>query len=143
MAVWQTPKTDWEIKPVDENGRYNGDWLNVSDYDRITGNIEALAELANTLYIPFSIVAMEEKTVTDFAYASDFNNIEKNLDIIVTNSWTPPDYTGPREWVANGYTPSVDDLNRIEGISLVVYETLQRENENKPKLAFELKGSEF
>ena len=44
--AWQTPKTDWKIQPVDENGRYNGDWFNIADYNRITGNIEALHALA-------------------------------------------------------------------------------------------------
>ena len=51
--AWQTPKTDWKIQPVDENGRYNGDWFNIADYNRITGNIEALHDLAQELYSDF------------------------------------------------------------------------------------------
>ncbi len=51
--AWQTPKTDWKIQPVDENGRYNGDWFNIADYNRITGNIEALHALAQELYPGF------------------------------------------------------------------------------------------
>ena len=52
--AWQTPKTDWKIQPADENGRYNGDWFNIADYNRITGNIEALHALAQELYPDFS-----------------------------------------------------------------------------------------
>ena len=78
--AWQTPKTDWKIQPADENGRYNGDWFNIADYNRITGNIEVLYALAQELYPGFSIVNMPDQTVSDFPYASIINNIENNLD---------------------------------------------------------------
>mgnify|MGYP000125512050 CR=1 FL=1 len=35
------------------------------------------------------------------------------------------------------------DLNRIEGILLTLYSTFQRQKAVRPKLSFELKGSEF
>lgn len=53
--AWQTPKTDWKIQPADENGRYNGDWFNIVDYNRITGNIEVLHTLAQELYPGFPL----------------------------------------------------------------------------------------
>ena len=83
--AWQTPKTDWKIQPADENGRYNGDWFNIADYNRITGNIEVLYALAQELYPGFSIVNMPDQTVSDFPYASIINNIENNLDSIVNS----------------------------------------------------------
>lgn len=55
---WQTPKTNWTIQPLDENGRYNGDWFNVSDYSRIVGNIETIKDIANGLYLNFQIVSI-------------------------------------------------------------------------------------
>ena len=143
MATWQTPKTDWKIQPLDANGRYNGDWFNISDYNRITGNITALYELAQELYENFSITSMTVQTVSDFPYASVINIIENNVDTIVNHSFKPSDYPGKKTWYPNGFTPAVEDLNRIEGTLLTVYEILQRQKANRPKLSFELKGSEF
>lgn len=143
MATWQTPKTNWKIQPVDEHGRYNGDWFNIDDYNRITGNITALYELAQELYLNFSIVDMPSQTVSDFPYASIINNIESNVNTIVNHTWKPPNYPGSKTWNPNGVTPTVDDLNRIESVLLSVYNTLQRQKDNRPKLSFELKGSEF
>lgn len=141
--AWQTPKTDWKIQLVDENGRYNGDWFNIADYNRITGNIEALRDLAQELYPDFSIVNMPAQTVSDFPYASVINNIENNVDSIVNSTWKPPGYPGKKTWYANGATPAVDDLNRIESVLLEIYQALRRQKENRPKLPFKLKGSEF
>ena len=97
--AWQTPKTDWKIQPADENGRYNGDWFNIADYNRITGNIEVLHTLAQELYPGFSIVSMPDQTVSDFPYASIINNIENNLDSIVNSTWKPPGYPGKKDLV--------------------------------------------
>lgn len=141
--AWQTPKTDWKIQPVDENGRYNGDWFNIADYNRITGNIEVLHDLAQELYSDFSIVNMPAQAVSDFPYASVINNIENNVDTIANSSWKPSDYPGKKTWYANGTTPTVDDLNRIESVLLEIYQALRRQKENHLKLPFELKGSEF
>ena len=71
------------------------------------------------------------------------NNIENNLDSIVNSTWKPPGYPGKKTWYANGATPTVDDLNRIEGILLSLYSAFQRQKAVRPKLSFELKGSEF
>ena len=54
-------------RQADENGRYNGDWFNIADYNRITGNIEVLHTLAQELYPGFSIVSMPDQTVTDLS----------------------------------------------------------------------------
>ena len=143
MATWQTPKTDWKIQPLDANGRYNGDWFNISDYNRITVNIMQLYVLARQLYEFFSIEDMSYQDVSSFPYASVINTIENNVDIIVNHSFKPPDYPGKKTWYPNGFTPTVEDLNRIEGTLLTVYEVLQRQEANRPKLSFELKGSEF
>ena len=107
-------------KPADENGRYNGDWFNIADYNRITGNIEALHALTQELYPAFPFASMPDQTVSDFPYASIINNIENNLDSIVNNTWKPPGYPGKKTWYANGATPTVDDLNRIEKFLLTL-----------------------
>ena len=83
----QTPKTDWKIQPADENGRYNGDWFNIADYNRITGNIEVLYALAQELYPGLSIVNMPDHTVSDFPYASIINNIENKKSLPAMQSF--------------------------------------------------------
>ena len=75
--------------------------------------------------------------------AGYINNIENNLDSIVNSTWKPPGYPEKKTWYANGSTPTVDDLNRIEGILLSLYSAFQRQKAVRPKLSFELKGSEF
>lgn len=141
--AWQTPKTDWKIHPVDENGRYNGDWFNVSDYSRITGNITFLSDLAKELYPVFPLKDMPAQTVSDFPYASIINNIEENVNAIASHTWRPLDYPGPKNWAPNGVTPTVDDLNRLESALRSIYAALQQQKNNRPKLSFQLKGSDF
>ena len=86
---------------------------------------------------------MPSQTVSDFPYASIINNIENNIETIVDNTWTPPDYQGKKIWVANGPTPTVKDLNRIESVLLSLYDAFYQQKINRPKLSFQLKGSEF
>ena len=132
--AWQTPKTELEIQPVDENGRYNGDWFNIADYNRITGNIEALHALAQELYPGFYIVSMPDQTVSDFPYASIINNIENNLDSIVNSTWKPPGYPEKKDLVRQrGYAyrrrPKPD---RGHSINLIQYVS---EAEGRPSKA--------
>ena len=59
--MWQTPKTDWKWA-----GEDSGDFFACSDYNRIKGNIEHLAEMAKALYQPFTIEDMgQDKTEKD------------------------------------------------------------------------------
>lgn len=141
--AWQTPKTDWKIQPVDENGRYNGDWFNVADYDRITGNITALSDLAKELYLSCPIEDMPAQTVSDFPFAYIINTIEENVNSIATNTWKPHNYPGPKIWRSNQATPTVNDLNRVESALLSIYQALQQQKTNRSKLSFQLKGSDF
>jgi len=112
--AWQTPKTDWEIKPY-LNGRYQGDWFNVEDYNRIAGNQRYLHAAGQNVYgVTFSIASMVDQVINAFPHAIDINVLEDNLYAIVSNTYSPPDYTGKKTWTGNGATPTVDDLNRIE-----------------------------
>ena len=140
---WITPKTDWEIKPPDENGRYNGDWFNISDYNRITGNIEYLYQLSQQLYLPFSIETMPDQSYDDDLYAETINSIENNIQALIEHTWQYPNAPQSKQWSSNGHTPTVDDLNRIEGVCLTLYNAFVQQADAKPKLSFQLNGGEF
>ena len=113
--MWQEPKTDWEIKPY-VNGLYNGDWLNAEDFNRVAANLRYLRTVGQTLYnVSIPLAEMPTVTVNTYPRASIFQALEDNLHAIVSRTYTPAAYTGPKTWDDNGATPTVDDLNRIEG----------------------------
>lgn len=112
--MWQTPKTDWEVKPY-VNGRYQGDWFNVADYNRIVGNLRYLHAAGQNVYATvFSILGMSSALIGEFPRADDINVLEDSLFALTENTYSPPDYTGKKTWAAGGVTPIADDLNRIE-----------------------------
>lgn len=112
--MWQTPKTDWEIKPYID-GRYQGDWFNVDDYNRIVGNLRYLHAAGQNVYdVVFDILGMSAADTEGFPHAGDINALEDSLYALTQNTYAPPDYTGKKTWAGNGSTPTVDDLNRIE-----------------------------
>ncbi len=112
--MWQTPKTDWEIKPY-VNGLYQGDWFNIEDYNRIIGNLRYLHAAGQNVYaVAFEILGMITAVRNVFPKAADINALEDNLYALTQNTYDPPDYTGKKTWSGGGATPTVDDLNRIE-----------------------------
>jgi len=122
--MWQTPKTDWEIKPY-VDGRYQGDWFNVDDYNRIIGNLRYLHAAGQNVYgVAFDILGMSTADTTGFPHASDINALEDNLYTLTQNTYSPPDYTGKKTWAGNGSTPTTDDLNRIEQACAAIYSKL-------------------
>jgi len=122
--MWQTPKTNWEIKPL-VNGRYMGDWFNVEDYNRIIGNLRYLHAAGQNVYaVLFDILGMSPQNRSGFPRADDINVLEESLYRITTNTYAPPDYTGKVTWASNGKTPTADDLNRIERACATIYAKL-------------------
>ena len=112
--MWQTPKTDWEIKPY-VNGLYQGDWFNIEDYNRIVGNLRYLHAAGQNVYaVLFSILGMSSAVRNVFPKAADINALENVLYTLTQNTYVPPTYAGKKTWAGGGVTPIVDDLNRIE-----------------------------
>ena len=108
--AWTTPKTDWIAT----------DYFNYTDYNRIKGNIEFLAE------IPIPHVDIEDmggdKALGDFIYSREFNAFELNLDIIGRAvGYRYLDYPA---FADNGNTPTFEDLNQIESFALLLYDVL-------------------
>ena len=142
---WTTPKTNWAIQPRDQYGRYNGDWFNWQDYERIRENIEYLAE---TYYAPIAAMQSIDQAVMEYPgytgytsgaaitdamrYAApvmvnlQINPIERNLDILADNIYRPDGYQATKTWAANGKTPTVADLNRWETVLLNLYDAFGR-----------------
>ncbi len=112
--MWQTPKTDWAIQPY-VSGRYQGDWFNIEDYNRIVGNLRYLHAAGQNVYATvFSILGMSSARITAFPRASDIGALEDVLYALTQNTYSPPTYAGKRSWSDGGVTPDVTDLNRIE-----------------------------
>lgn len=138
---WQTPKTDWKTQ-YDAAGRYTGDYFEAADYNRIVGNLEYLQNLRNTLWPVLSLGFMGKMTQADFAFASDFNLVEENLQKLVASS-VDPGIGLFRRWEGNGASPTAADINRIEGGMLALCQMLQQQKDARPKLAFGLNRREI
>lgn len=54
--------------------------FNISDYNRIKGNLDFLKDKSETLYMSFDTRDMgPEKSYVDYIYASEINKFEENL----------------------------------------------------------------
>lgn len=131
---WITPKTDWKITLSSDE--YLGDYFNVSDYNRIKGNIEYLAERAKSLVSVPEVDLGEDKTYTDNYYADEFNALETALDEIADALLK--DIGEPMTFFDNGVFIQASELNRIESATLELYKRINDSIEGKAMLAFTL-----
>lgn len=140
--TWTNPRTNWACR-YDETGRYTGDYFNAEDYQRIKNNLEYLAALAAGLYTEAPVLP-DIPTVTKaaFAKASTINALERSLDALAAHVYDPG-IPARKTWSAGDAAPTADDLNRIEGAALSLYQSLTAQAENRPKLAFNLGGGTF
>lgn len=158
--AWQTPKTNWEIKPLDEQGRYNGDWFNWQDYERIRNNILFLCGMFGVA--PFTMLSIDD-TVIEYPEYTGWTNgtvitdqlryacpvlvdrhidpIERNLDLLIPYNPVWEDVPITKTWVGNGVTPTVEDINRWEGTLLEIYDVQNRKVQYK--LPFNMNGVSF
>lgn len=132
--MWTKPKTDWK----------QSDYFNVADYNRIKGNINALHDLAITLWPDFDIEDMGgDKTYQDYSfYADELNKFEANLDKICAGT-VDLDLGDHRTYLDN--TPFIqwDELNRIELACLRIYNNIMGRIDGMRSLAFTLNGGVF
>ena len=124
--AWIQPKTNWTVS----------DRFNISDYNRIKGNLDFLKDKAETLYMSFDTQDMgPEKNYVDYIYASEINNFEENLEKINQNIFTQ-DFGDRQTFVPNGVFITYDELNRIESAILNMYNLLDRQKAGLIRLAF-------
>lgn len=125
---WIQPKTNWAV----------GDRFNISDYNRIKGNLNFLHERAEEFYPNFGIIDMgADKGYSDYPYAREINNFEKNLETINEKVFTQ-DLGVTATFYSNGAFIQWEELNRIESGILSIYEMLNRQEAGLPVLSFRL-----
>lgn len=128
--AWQTPKTNWHGE-TDSEGNYTGDRFNATDFNRIKNNLEYLHDLAILFYDRFSIVSLgEDRTPADYFYADEINQLEDNLKTINAFS-LKRNYGSSPIYVDNGSTMDFQELNRLEGAILDLYNRLTNEFEGR------------
>ena len=128
--MWQTPKTDW-YGAVDANGVYSGDRFNAEDFNRIKNNLQCLRDLAVTIYDEFDIGSVgDDKTVQDYFYADEINQLEENLNTINTHTLNLSYGTTPT-YMENGNTMDFTELNRLESATLDLYEKIKNRIEGR------------
>ena len=126
--AWIEPKTDWK----------ESDYFNATDYNRITGNIAYLKELAAKLFTHYGIDDMgAPKDYSSMIYAREMNAIEQNLQKINVHGY------GQNIGKANTYyagkaTPTYEDYNRIESACLMIYENFAANISALKRLSFAL-----
>jgi hypothetical protein len=133
--TWITPKTDW-YGVTDANGNYTGDRFNADDYNRITNNLQCLYDLAISLYKSFNVYNINStKTVKDYLYANDINNIEQNFALINGSTLRRP-YGNTPTYYANGKTMDYTELNRLESAMLDLYNKMMTEFDGRRTLTW-------
>lgn len=128
--AWTTPKTDW-YGAVDANGVYSGDRFNAEDFNRIKNNLQCLRDLAIKIYEEFNIASVgDDKTVTDYFYADEINQLEENLNTINTHTMNLS-YGATPVYMDNGNIMDFTELNRLEGATLDLYEKIKNRIEGR------------
>lgn len=128
--AWTTPKTDW-YGAVDANGVYSGDRFNAEDFNRIKNNLQCLRDLAIKIYKEFDIASVgDDKTVTDYFYADEINQLEENLNTINTHTMNLS-YGATPVYMDNGNIMDFTELNRLEGATLDLYEKIKNRIEGR------------
>ncbi|MBQ7418347.1 MAG: hypothetical protein IJ179_07760 [Oscillospiraceae bacterium] len=128
--AWVTPKTDW-YGGIDADGNYTGDRFNAADFNRIKNNLQYLRDLAIKLYDEFSIVSLgTDRTPADYFYADEINQLEENLNTINSNT-LKRSYGSTPSYNDNGNTMDFNELNRLEGAILDLYDRLNNQSEGR------------
>lgn len=128
--MWQEPKTNWS----------ETDFINAADYNRIKNNLAAIRDLAVVLYPVFGIVVNPDKTVSEYPYADEINQLEENLETVQGHT-LPSLQTGSKKtFYANQPYIKFDELNRLESACLLLYQNLVGQTEGRPRIEFTLGG---
>ena len=134
--AWQEPKVDWAAR-YDTGGNYIGDYFNANDYQRIKGNLEYLAELAEMLCVAPEPLGIPDVTTANFGFASTVNALETSFDKLLACAFDPG-IPARKTWVGNSVGPSAADLNRIESSCQQLYDVLTQQAAARRVLSFTL-----
>lgn len=133
--TWTTPKTNWQV--LWNNGNYIGDYFNIADYERITGNMEHLLQIAADVFGSNIEKTFAVKTVDGFYYAADVNAITEALNALAEQTYALieeefPTYSG------NQAFPDYVMWNRIESAQLAYYNMINATKSVQQRLAYRL-----
>lgn len=135
--AWTAPKTNWKAT-YNSAGAYTGDYFSYTDFNRIRNNLDALTELASTVYIfRFTDTLPNTKTVVGHPYASDINKFETRLHELNSQSLNLPIGT-QQTYYDNGAFIDAAELNRIESAMLDMYSIYQKIAYGRKMLKFRL-----
>jgi hypothetical protein len=133
--MWIQPKTNWT----------KDDCFNAADFNRIKNNLVSLRDISNKMYKDFDITSMGvDKTYRDYFYADEINLIEDNFEKI--NRLTINVGYGEKPiYKDNGYIMTFEELNRLEGAMLDLYDKLENQSDGLRRLKFNLgkRGSDL
>lgn len=97
----------------------------------LKNNLVYLRELAIKMYDEFSINDVgNDKTVAEYFYADEINQMEENLETINSNT-LKREYGSAPTYVDNGNTPDYVELNRLESSILDLYDRLTNQSEGR------------
>ncbi|MEG0473153.1 MAG: hypothetical protein RR588_12540 [Solibacillus sp.] len=113
------------------------------DYFRIKNNILELQKLVSRLYKPFNNIKMKDYGIDDTGFADFYNNIERNIDVLVDNGFRNQKIAKSVTWGDNKATWSYHDLNRIEGSISIIYHDMMTQIKNQYSINFILGGEDF
>lgn len=130
--MWVHPKTDWKA----------GDFFNISDYNRIKGNLDELKGMSQDLKSSLDYSTYEDmgpdKTYQDISfYADEINRFEDNLETVCKKTYALP--IGDKQ-VFEANVPFIGsaELNRIESAILRLYDNLKNQHEGRRMCTFML-----
>lgn len=132
--MWQQPKVNWQAS----------DYFNISDYNRIKGNINEIRTLAEDLWAEFSFSEMgEDKTYEDAGfYADEINLFEENIENFKNDLVALP-VGDKKTFYDNTAFIDYEELNRIESACLRFYENVLSAKNDRRRLAFTLGTGRF
>ena len=128
--MWIEPKTNWAAD----------DYINIDDMNRIIGNITHIG-IAAKPYFPDCVIPPQSDVTYTTKHTPDIiNTIESRLQIANSSTVRVPDFPAQKTWEADGPFYTYEDLNRIEGATLTLYNIIIGIGKNKPVLPYEFGG---
>lgn len=134
--TWTTPKTNWTAQ-WDGEGNYLGDYFDLTDYNRIIGNMQHLQEIAAEVFGADIDREFATKGLNTFYYASDVNAITGTLNDLAEQTYALVSEEFPTYYGNQGF-PDYVMWNRIESAQLAYYNMITSTKSIQRRLAFTL-----
>lgn len=132
--AWITPKTTW----------VNGEWFDVSDYNRIKGNVAELKQLVTTLYHAYTGTDLPSVGYTAVPRVGFFENIASAVTELRDNSIQVRQWQELiRTYNENGTAWDATEINAIERNMDLLHTMLIEQANGLRKTPFRLGSARF